>query len=110
MKSMILILSMMVFSVANAQGPVDVCGYGKVKEIASINEWGGMKIADLTADEKTYIASQVDTQHDCNEGVEVGGVSVGNNAYDLYIVAVCSADSLGSKAVKLPLTCVETIQ
>lgn len=109
MKSMILILSAFVVSTASAQGPVDVCSYKGV-EVASVDEWGGMTVNTLSDADKAAIASEVDAAHDCNEGVEVGGVAVGQNILDLQLVAVCSADSLGSKAVKLSLKCVETIQ
>ena len=109
MKSMILILSAFVVSTASAQGPVDVCSYKGV-EVASVDEWGGMTVSTLSVAEEAKIKSAVDADNDCNEGVEVSGVAVDQDTQALQLVTVCYADSLGSKAVKLSLTCVETIQ
>ncbi len=80
------------------------CGLGDIQEITWFSSTGiesGER--ELTSSEVATLESTFDSLYNCDEGVDLlGAVHLSNGA---EYKAICNADSLGSKEVRLKLSC-----
>jgi hypothetical protein len=108
MKVLFVLVSLLfVVNVAQAESPVYVCGSKTVEAIASLDfESGDFEQLPMSQEQRKFLTWEIDGLWNCDEGVQLLGAEPSDSeSYLMHYVARCSTDSLGTREVRLPLTC-----
>ena len=104
-KILIIGAALMLSTSAYAELPNHTCSYAGVEDVARWDGTSSIEARALTEAEVAKVADAIDDEYSCNEGVDL--LSVERQGGGAVLNAVCHADSMGSLAVKIELTCKE---